>query len=160
MISIYKFRAYCPICNIILNAKKSAKHITKVHSEVSENDLKYLEKFISDSERLILKSDKRLILNLRELTFEELPNKTIFDSIKNHNESDSEKTTDIEFIKCKKCNKLILSGNIFYHDQLLHSPELKLNKSRNCLSQYSQVRGLILFGYPVQGGTPSLGKKR
>jgi hypothetical protein len=130
-----------------------------MHPEIIEEDLLALEKFIFDCENILIKTGQRLLLDLRDLTFIELPSKTIIDDAIRHDRVCSKNTQNIKFIKCNKCNKLILSSNIHYHIKTLHSPELKINKNRNWLPRYSQARE-ITSGYSVQGGAPGLGKRK
>ncbi|WP_181318987.1 hypothetical protein [Photobacterium leiognathi] len=160
-ISIYNFRAICPVCNVTVSGKNAIGHLEKLH-KVKQEDLSALKEFVDECSEVVISEGRRLELNLCDLTFVELPQKTKIapelQAIGEVQEYSNKKNNSV-LVKCRQCKKILHESTYKYHVTTVHSKDVYSPKHRDWFPRYSQVRGSI-SGYSVSGGAPGLGKRK
>lgn len=166
MSHVHEFRAYCPICNIQMRADRVLQHLERRHAELDANDLSAISTFISHCAELKLKNHYRLELNLADLTFTVLPQRTVIPLEVQYPSISSpppysmfdELLPETSLTKCSQCGKLVLTNHVTTHAKVHDAGEKNSFAKLKLLPKYS-VASLPEGGWSVQGGAPGLGRR-
>lgn len=159
MPSINSFRAHCPICLVTLRADRVLNHLKVKHLELADADLDAMQRFLQWADDLHRTTGLRLELDLAELSFRYLPEKTKLPTGVNFDSARwISQGTPLDLCFCKHCEKFILKNNFDQHIKnhliKMQNPFAKLK----LLPRYSTVP-LPISGHSVQGGSPGLGSR-
>lgn len=166
MSHVHEFRAYCPICNTQMRADRVLQHLERRHPELDTSDLIAISSFISHCAELKLKNHYRLELNLADLTFTVLPQRTVIPlevqnpliSLLSPYPLFDELLPETPFMKCSQCGKLVLTNHVTAHAKVHEAGGTKPFAKLKLLPKYS-VASLPAGGWSVQGGAPGLGRR-
>jgi hypothetical protein len=163
---VHEFRAYCPVCRIQMRADRIIHHLESHHPELDADDLNAISMFVAYCAELRLVNDIRLELDLADLTFSVLPQRTVVpQAISRRSKCISVPVPlgdsllpEAALMKCSQCGKLVFTSHVAIHAKVHESLGTKSFAKLKLLPKYA-VASLPVGGWSVQGGAPGLGRR-